>query len=83
MGIVPTKSKLLFKSLAGNRSAATRRRAGLQRRPVPKLLFKGSFSYACSRLPDGKFSFMEYARLSDDPDVVAIVHRWDSLSHDD
>jgi hypothetical protein len=26
---------------------------------------------------------MEYARLSDDPDVVAIVHRWDSLSHDD
>ena len=83
MSSTPTKSRLPFKSLASNRSAGTLRRAGLRRLPMPKLPFKGSLTYACARLPGGKFTFMECARLSDDPEVVALVHRWDSLSHDD
>ena len=31
----------------------------------------------------GKFTFIECARLSDDPQVLSLVTRWDTLSHYD
>lgn len=45
------------------------------------LPFKGTLKYAASMLPGGKTTFLEYARLSVDPKVKELIHRWDTLSH--
>jgi hypothetical protein len=69
--------------MASNRSAATASRIGLTRPFVAKLPRLGTLAYAASRLPGGKWTFIDFARLCQDECIKALVYRWDTLSHYD
>jgi len=66
--------------MRSNTSEGTARRLGLVRPAVHRLPLFGSLAYAASRLPGGKHTFMEYARLCATERIKALVSHWDSLS---
>jgi hypothetical protein len=69
--------------MASNRSAGTARRLGLPAPFVANPPRLGTLAYAASRLPGGKWTFIDFARLCQDECVKALVYRWDTLSHYD
>lgn len=42
--------------------------------------FKGTLTYAISRIPGGKVTFLEYARLSVNEKVKALLALWDGMN---
>src|SRR5213082_2573805 len=77
------KRRLPSRSLASNRAAGTARRLGLARPFLNRLPFTGCLSYAASLLPGGKWTFMDWLRLSSEECARVAVRRWDALSHYD
>ncbi len=77
------KKPLPFRSPSSNTSAGTARRVGLSRPALCKLPFQGTLAYAASRIPGGKYTFLEYARMCEENRIKALVHRWDNLSDSD
>lgn len=77
------KPRLPFRSMRSNTSEGTARRLGLVRPAVRTLPLFGTLAYAASRLPGGKRTLMEYARLCEDEHIKVLVCHWDSLSNYD
>jgi hypothetical protein len=44
-----------------------------------KMPFKGNLSFAISKIPGGKHTFLEFARMSENAEVKNLVAKWDSL----
>ena len=74
------RPRLLFRSMRSNTSEGTARRLGLARPAVHRLPMFGTLAYVASRLPGGKRTFMEYARLCESEHIKVLVGHWDSLS---
>jgi len=74
------RPRLPFRSLRSNTSEGTARRLGLARPAVHRSPMFGTLAYVASRLPGGKHTFMEYARLCESERIKVLVGHWDSLS---
>ena len=66
--------------MRSNTSEGTARRLGLVRPAVHRVPLFGTLAYAASRLPGGKRTFMEYARLCEGEPIKALVCHWDRMS---